>query len=107
QADILAGTTLFGPTDAGAVGEARMGARKKLRAYRAALERGHGPAYWQRVMAGQNFAREDALDVEAFNRALWRGLMGKRPYPEVRAGSRRPDIEQAPEPNVPWCPRQT
>jgi len=41
----------------------------------------HGAAYWQRVMRGQNFDREDALDTPRFNRALWRGIMGNRPYP--------------------------
>jgi hypothetical protein len=36
----------------------------------------HGPAYWERVMKGQNFACEDSLDTRHFNRALWEGLMG-------------------------------
>src|SRR5262249_28739845 len=31
----------------------------------------HDAAYWERVMAGQNFAREDDLDEVRFNRALW------------------------------------
>ncbi len=44
----------------------------------------HGAAYWQRVMRGQNFDREDALDTPRFNRALWRGIMGNRPYPSLR-----------------------
>jgi YVTN family beta-propeller protein len=43
--------------------------------------RSHGAAYWERVMRGQNFNREDALDTPRFNRALWRGIMGSRPYP--------------------------
>lgn len=33
-------------------------------------------AYWSRVMAGQNFATEDHLDTQRFNRALWMGLRG-------------------------------
>lgn len=45
--------------------------------------RKHGAAYWARVMRGQNFDREDALDTDRFNRALWRGMMGERPYPGV------------------------
>jgi hypothetical protein len=44
----------------------------------------HDAAYWQRVMRGQNFDREDALDTSRFNRALWRGIMGNRPYPSDR-----------------------
>jgi hypothetical protein len=48
-------------------------------------------AYWQQVMAGQNFTveddLEDDLDEGRFNRALWHGLMGEdRPYPETRHG---------------------
>jgi YVTN family beta-propeller protein len=44
-------------------------------------------AYWTKVMRGQNFAREDALDTDRFNRALWRGLMGSNaPYPTHRHG---------------------
>jgi hypothetical protein len=44
-------------------------------------------AYWQQVMAGQNFKVEDDLDEGRFNRALWHGLMGEdRPYPETRHG---------------------
>jgi hypothetical protein len=42
--------------------------------------RHHGAAYWERVMRGQNFNREDALDTPRFNRALWRGIMGSRPF---------------------------
>jgi YVTN family beta-propeller protein len=44
-------------------------------------------AYWQRVMAGQDFTVEDNLYEQRFNRALWRGLMGEEtPYPETRHG---------------------
>ena len=49
----------------------------------------HSPQYWQRVMQGQNFAIEDALDTDSFNRALWRGLMGQRPYPTPVAQASR------------------
>jgi hypothetical protein len=44
-------------------------------------------AYWSRVMGGQSFTREDDLNTDAFNRALWHGLMGQNaPYPERRHG---------------------
>lgn len=43
--------------------------------------------YWERAMAGQNFEREDDLDPDLFNRALWFGLRGEgTKYPEVRHG---------------------
>jgi len=43
-------------------------------------------AAWEAAMAGQNFTREDSLDEEDFNQALWRGLMGDRPFPALRHG---------------------
>jgi len=47
----------------------------------------HDAAYWERAMAGQNFAREDAVDEVLFNRALWEGMKGPHvPYPAVRDG---------------------
>jgi len=47
----------------------------------------HDTAYWERAMAGQNFAREDALDDVLFNRALWEGMKGSHmAYPTVRDG---------------------
>jgi YVTN family beta-propeller protein len=52
----------------------------------AGKHRSHGAAYWERVMRGQNFDREDALDTPRFNRALWRGIMGTRAYPGTRLG---------------------
>jgi hypothetical protein len=44
-------------------------------------------AYWEEVMAGQNFGVEDDLEEARFNRALWHGLLGEaRSYPTVRDG---------------------
>jgi len=49
----------------------------------------HDPAYWERVMKGQNFAREDSLDVERFNHALWEGVMGRGVrYPSELEGAK-------------------
>ncbi len=36
-------------------------------------------AWWAAATAGQDFAAEDKLDTDAFNRALWRGLKGSTP----------------------------
>ena len=44
-------------------------------------------AYWIEATAGMDFSKEDLVDAHAYNRILWRGLMGERPYPEVRWGS--------------------
>jgi YVTN family beta-propeller protein len=43
--------------------------------------------YWEQVMIGQNFAVEDDLDEQRFNRALWHGLRGEAtPFPTLRHG---------------------
>jgi hypothetical protein len=45
----------------------------------------HDAAYWERVTAGQDFSREDALDVGRFNQTLWQGIMGETAaYPALR-----------------------
>jgi hypothetical protein len=41
---------------------------------------------FSRFPPGQGFDVEDHLDVERFNRALWKGLMGSVPYPTIRSG---------------------
>lgn len=41
----------------------------------------HDAAYWARVTAGMNFAVADALPTAQFNRVLWTGTMGTKPYP--------------------------
>ena len=73
---VLSGTTALSVRDVTRINE-----------YYAALKRGHDAAYWERVMKGQNFSREDDLDVAKFNRALWIGLMGSKPYPTKRTGA--------------------
>ena len=35
-------------------------------------------------VTGVDFRKEDRIDPQAFNRVLWRGLMGNRPYPVAR-----------------------
>ena len=44
----------------------------------------HDAAYWDRVTAGFDFSEADQVPTGQFNRALWQGLMGKRPYPIIR-----------------------
>ena len=45
----------------------------------------HGAAYWARATRGFNFDEADEVPVASFNRILWRGLKGSKPYP-VRMG---------------------
>ena len=42
--------------------------------------------YWARVTQGMDFTTEDRLNPEDFNRILWRGLMGEKPYPAAPTG---------------------
>jgi YVTN family beta-propeller protein len=74
--DLLSGTGLL----------ALRATPKALEKYKEALARAHDAAYWERASAGQRFEREDAVEPEDYNRILWEGLMGNRPYPEVRSG---------------------
>jgi hypothetical protein len=95
---LLVGTTLL-PSES----EARLDPGTKQRLL-AVLKRTHDAAYWAKVMKGQNFAREDAVDVARFNRALWKGMMGSKPFPvPARAGARGGAHAQADDSVAPWC----
>lgn len=47
----------------------------------------HSAAYWAEVTAGFDFSEADQVPPEQFNRVLWAGLMGNKPYPVVRGQS--------------------
>ena len=44
----------------------------------------HDSAYWDTVTAGFDFADADEVPPDQFNRVLWKGLMGNKPYPVLR-----------------------
>jgi hypothetical protein len=44
----------------------------------------HNAAYWDAVTAGFDFSEADQVPPAQFNRVLWAGLMGNKPYPAVR-----------------------
>jgi YVTN family beta-propeller protein len=46
----------------------------------------HNAAYWARVSKGLDFSKEDLVDPETYNRILWKGIMGNKPYPGDRNG---------------------
>ncbi len=51
----------------------------------------HDAAWWAAATRGQNFDREDAVDADSFNRALWRGLAADGlPYPTRDAKAVKP-----------------
>ena len=49
-------------------------------------DRLHDAHYWDWASRGQNFEVEDHLDVDAFNRALWSGRMGRETDYPGRSG---------------------
>jgi hypothetical protein len=46
----------------------------------------HDASYWQKRLGDMDYEAEDRLDTPRFNRELWRGMMGKQAYPNVRSG---------------------
>ena len=47
----------------------------------------HDAAWWAAKTKGLDFSREDLNDPATFNRILWEGLMGDKPYPTTRSGA--------------------
>jgi DNA-binding beta-propeller fold protein YncE len=46
----------------------------------------HDGAYWQKKLGDMDYDEEDKLDTPRFNRELWKGMMGRQPYPTERSG---------------------
>jgi DNA-binding beta-propeller fold protein YncE len=46
----------------------------------------HDAKYWARVTKGMDFSSEDKFDFARYNRILWAGLMGNKPYPDKPTG---------------------
>jgi len=42
--------------------------------------------YWARVTQGMDFTDADRVDGGLFNRILWKGIMGDKPYPSAPTG---------------------
>jgi YVTN family beta-propeller protein len=55
----------------------------------------HDAKYWQRRLGDMDYDVEDKLDVGKFNRELWKGMMGKVPYPDQRSGKDLRDNREA------------
>jgi YVTN family beta-propeller protein len=45
----------------------------------------HDATWWSGQTRGYDWSREDRMDADAYNRVLWAGLGGLRPYPDHRA----------------------
>ncbi|MDR3699902.1 MAG: beta-propeller fold lactonase family protein [Candidatus Sulfopaludibacter sp.] len=46
----------------------------------------HNAKYWAKATKGMDFDEEDRVDPLDFNHILWKGLMGKKPYPARQTG---------------------
>jgi len=46
----------------------------------------HDAAWWAEAFRNFDFHDADRVNAEAYNRVLWKGLMGATPYPTVRSG---------------------
>ncbi|MFH0801600.1 MAG: phosphoesterase [bacterium] len=46
----------------------------------------HDAKYWAEVTKGMDFTYEDRFDFARYNRILWKGLMGNKPYPAAPTG---------------------
>ena len=45
----------------------------------------HSAQYWDKATAGFDFSEADQVPTAKFNRVLWKGLMGKKPYPDSKS----------------------
>jgi len=46
----------------------------------------HSAKYWARVTRGMDFSSQDKFNFARYNRILWKGLMGNKPYPDKPTG---------------------
>jgi len=47
----------------------------------------HTAAWWEAKTKGMDFTQEDRNDPATFNRIIWEGMMGNKPYPTSRSGA--------------------
>jgi hypothetical protein len=56
----------------------------------------HSRGWWVNATRGLDFSKEDINDADRYNRILWKGLMGDRPYPgRKRAAAKLALLEAA------------
>jgi hypothetical protein len=54
----------------------------------------HDAAWWEAQTKGMDFSREDRIPTEKFNRILWQGLKGDKPYPALKPGKTVPEVKE-------------
>jgi len=55
----------------------------------------HDAAWWEAQTKGMDFSHEDRIPTEKFNRILWKGMMGSKPYPELKPGKTRAEAKES------------
>jgi DNA-binding beta-propeller fold protein YncE len=60
--------------------------RKKADAGTQHLALAHDAHYWAARTRGYDWSQEDRIDAAQYNRVLWTGIEGTKPYPDVRDG---------------------
>ena len=48
------------------------------------IKSSHKAAYWDKVTAGFDFSQADQVPPAQFNKLLWSGMMGRKPYPVLQ-----------------------
>ncbi len=48
------------------------------------IEPTHSASYWTKATAKFDFSDADEVPPDQFNRVLWKGMMGEKPYPAIR-----------------------
>ncbi len=56
----------------------------------------HDAAWWDAQTKGMDFSQQDRIPTERFNRILWEGLKGDKPYPTngMKGGTPQPETKQ-------------
>ncbi len=56
----------------------------------------HDAAWWEAQTKGMDFSDADRIDSEKFNRIIWKGLKGDKPYPNdrMKAGTPKPESRE-------------
>ncbi|MGA2980540.1 MAG: bifunctional YncE family protein/alkaline phosphatase family protein [Terriglobales bacterium] len=55
----------------------------------------HDAAWWAAQTKGMDFSKEDRIPTEKFNRILWKGMMGGKPYPALKPGKTVSEMKEA------------
>ena len=66
----------------------------------------HNAKYWARVTKGMDFSDADRVDSAVYNRILWKGMMGNKPYPAEAAGSKLGHNQPESEESAPLSPQR-